>query len=108
DIASLTKQFTGLAILQLIREDKLHPDDPIGPYFPELSTQLGKVTVRQLANHTNGIHDYYSLTPDHDNLTNASVLNMLGQLDTTVFTPGSKWGYSNSGYVLLSQLVERI
>lgn len=108
DLASLTKQFTGLAILQLAQKKMIDLDKPIGRYFPELSPPLKKVTIRQLTNHTNGIHDYYSLTAEHDSLNNSRAMELLSNLDTTVFTPGSRWGYSNSGYLLLSQLIERV
>lgn len=108
DLASLAKEFTGLAILKLIDEGKLNPYDSIGKYFPELKPALQKVTVQQLANHTNGIHDFYSLTQDRDSLNNQNILKMLSQFDSTVFTPGTNWGYSNSGYVLLSILIERV
>lgn len=108
DLASVTKQFAGLAILQLIDKGMIKPEDRIGKYLPELKPAFQKVTIRQLANHTNGIHDFYSLTPDHDKLNNRVVMDLLAPLDTTVFTPGSRWGYSNSGYVLLSQIVGRV
>lgn len=108
DLASLTKQFTGLAVLREMEKGTLRADDPIGKYLPELQPALQKVTIRQLANHTNGIHDFYSLTTRHDTLDRKTILAMLTQLDTTVFEPGSRWGYSNSGYFLLSEIVERI
>ncbi len=108
DLASLTKQFTGLAILQLIDKKRINENDSIFKYLPELKPKIGNVTIRQLANHTNGIHDFYSLTQRHDTLDNQKVLNILSQIDTTVFEPGTKWGYSNSGYLLLSTIVERV
>ncbi len=108
DLASLSKQFAGLAISQLILAGKIGAEDPIGPYFPELKPALQKVTVRQLANHTNGIHDYYALVRDPGTLTKELAFQLLTVLDTTVFPPGTRWGYSNSGYLLLSILVERL
>jgi len=107
-LASLSKQLTGLTVLQLIDKGLIKADDPIGKYIPELKPALQKVTVRQLANHTNGIHDFHTLTAKHDSLNNKNILKMLSQLDSTVFVPGTKWGYSNSGYILLSILVERV
>jgi CubicO group peptidase (beta-lactamase class C family) len=108
DLASLTKQFTAMAILQLIEQGSIGPDDSIGRYFPELQPALRKVTIRQLANHTSGIHDFYALTSRHESLSVPLILGMLSRLDTTAFPPGSKWGYTNSGYVLLSTLIERV
>ncbi|TSJ47980.1 serine hydrolase domain-containing protein [Fluviicola chungangensis] len=108
DLASLAKEFTGLATVKLIEKGTIHPDDCIGKYLPELKPALQKVTIKQLANHTNGIHDFYSLTTRHDTVNKQEALEMLFQLDTTVFPPGSKWGYSNSGYLLLSEIIERV
>lgn len=107
-LASLTKLFTGMATLMLMEEHGLSENTPIGPYFPELNPALGVVTIQELANHTNGIHDYLSLTPDHQGLTNQDALELLAPLDSTVFEPGTRWGYSNSGYVLLALLIERV
>jgi|GEM_PF-1685949 len=108
DLASLTKPFTGLALLQLIEQGALAPDDSLGSFVPGLSPALQKVTVRQLANHTNGIHDYFSLTKEHHLLSNQKVMALLSELDSTAFPPGSRWGYTNSGYMLLSQLIGRV
>lgn len=107
-IASLSKSFTAIAVLKLMEEYGLQPDDSIGPYFTELSPAMQNVTIAQLANHTNGIHDYLSLTNDHHGLTNQDAIQLLVPIDSTVFVPGSNWGYSNSGYVLLAELIERV
>ncbi len=107
-LASLTKQFTGFAIIKLICEGKLSQEDLIGKYIPELKPALQGVTLRQLANHTNGIHDFYSLTDRSDTLNGDGVFHILTNLDSTVFKPGTKWGYSNSGYFLLSVIIERV
>lgn len=105
-LASVSKLFTGLAALHLVRSYGLSATDSIAPYFESLHPALGKVTIQQLANHTNGIHDYLSLTNNHHGISNKDVLKLLAPLDSTVFAPGSDWGYSNSGYVLLAQLIE--
>ena len=107
-VASLSKLFTGLATLVLLDAYGMSADEPIGPYLPELGEAVGRVTIRQLANHTNGIHDYLSLTSEHQGLENRDVLKLLSGIDSTVFRPGTRWGYSNSGYVLLAELIERV
>lgn len=108
NVASISKTFTGLGILKLIQENQLKPSDPIGNYINGLQPELTNVTVEQLVFHTNGIHDYFSLTDKHFGITNKGVLKMISELDTTVFKPGTNWGYTNSGYVLLAAIIENI
>ena len=108
-ISSNSKLFTGLALLKLMERHKLKPSDPIGPYFPELSDALGRVSLRQLANHTSAIHDYLSLQESKEPpADNSRALELLSALDSTVYPPGERWAYTNSGYVLISLLVERV
>lgn len=108
-LSSNSKLFTGLALLQLMEEYGLSPDDPIGPYFPELKGDLTKVSIQQLANHRSAIHDYLSLQETNEGpADNARALALISELDTTVYPSGERWGYTNSGYVLMALLVERI
>jgi len=107
-IASNSKLFAGYAALEMMERQGLSWNDSIGPYFPELHPNLGVVTIQQLANHTCAIHDYLSLVPEPQGITNAQALQLLTQLDSTVYEPGLRWGYTNSGYVLLRPLAERV
>src|SRR5919106_4357305 len=59
-IGSITKQFTAAAVMQLVEQNKVSLDDPIGKYLPHLSTRWRGATVRQLLNHTSGIPSYTS------------------------------------------------
>jgi len=108
NVASVSKTFTGLGILKLIQEEKVKPGDPIGNYLNNLQPALKKVTIEQLAFHTNGIHDYFTLIQNHKGITNDDVMAALAKLDSTVFEPGSNWGYTNSGYVLLAEIIEAV
>lgn len=107
-LASVAKHFTGWSILQLIDSGLIKPNDTIGTWFPELKPALQKVTVRQLANHTSGIPDFYDITKDVDTLDNAKILSMLCKLDSTETEPGKVFNYCNAGYALMAMLVERV
>jgi CubicO group peptidase (beta-lactamase class C family) len=108
-LASVTKQFTAAAILLLKQDGKLSLDDPIRKWLPSLPAVLDPVTIQHLLTHTSGIIDYEDVMPKgttkqvHD----ADVLHLLESQDSTYFTPGSKYQYSNSGYSLLSLIVEK-
>lgn len=106
-LASIAKSFTSLAILQLIKDGKLSPNDTIGKWFPKFSPALRKVTIEQLANHTAAIPDYLALTSKRENITNKEVIEIIKPIDSTVYPPGSKWGYSNTHFVLLAEIVEK-
>jgi CubicO group peptidase (beta-lactamase class C family) len=107
-LASLSKPLTALAVMMLAEQGSIKYDNHISEYIPELPPALGVVTVRQLLTHTSGIPDYSDLNVEHPGMTNAEVLRALTRVDHTEFQPGEKYRYSNSGYVLLGILVERV
>jgi len=110
-IGSITKQFTSAEIMRLAERGRLSIDDPISKYLPDVPTHGQTITIRRLLNHTSGIHNYTAepawrqtwgqqLSPrqivafvDHDSLD---------------FKPGDRWSYSNTGYVLLGMIVEKV
>lgn len=109
-LASLSKQFTAMAIMRLVREGALSYDDPLSRFMPELGATSGAVTVKQLLTHSSGIPNYYDFIRDWSRLkriNNTAVLDTLRgkSLD---FEPGSRAKYSNSNYVLLATIVERL
>ena len=107
-LASVSKQFTAMAILTLAHEHKLSLDDRITRFFPEFP-ELG-ITVRQMLTHTSGLVDYEDVIPAGTTipLKDFDVLWLLQQQNRTVFAPGSKWQDSNSGYALLALVVEKV
>lgn len=107
-IASLAKPFTALAIMQLKEQGKLTYEDPISVYISNLPTFTKKVTVRQLLNHTSGIPDYEKEMSPVKNLTNAQVLQWLATKNKLNFLPGDKFEYSNTGYIILAAIIEKI
>jgi CubicO group peptidase (beta-lactamase class C family) len=107
-LASLSKQFTAMAVMMLMERGKLAYDDPLSKYFPDLPPDARKIIIRQLLNHTSGIPDYVGLGLEHPGLTNTEVLAALAKQDVLDFPPGSKYHYSNSGYVLLAVIIEKV
>jgi CubicO group peptidase (beta-lactamase class C family) len=113
DLASVSKQFTTMAIMMLAERGKLAYDDPVTKFFPELPEYAKRITLRHLMTHTSGMPDYmsefrsnqgkYSSEP-----TSREVIAMLAQLPKPDFAVGAKYEYSNSGYVVLGQVAEKV
>ncbi|WP_430908982.1 serine hydrolase domain-containing protein [Maribacter sp. 2-571] len=111
EIGSMTKQFTAVCLLMLKEQGKLTLDDTIGMYLPDYPLAGRKVTLHQLLNHTSGIKSY----------TEMPGLNVFARQDKTPtelidhfknepmdFEPGTQWHYSNSGYVILGFIIEKV
>jgi len=109
-IASLTKQFTAAAILQLVDAGRLRLDDDVTRLVPGFGVRGGKVTVHHLLSHTHGIVEYnrdetraeWATATSHER-----VLSLISDRDLE-FQPGEKFSYRNSGYYLLGMIVERV
>lgn len=107
-IASLTKQFTSMAIMILSERQKLSYDDDLTKWYPEFKKFKYKITIRNLLTHTSGVPNYFSLGMVHSGLTNIEVLENLLKLDSLNFEPGSKYSYGDSGYTLLAFIIEKV
>ena len=110
EIGSISKQFVSAAVLLLVQDDKIGLDDPIQQYLSDLPSEWLGVTVRQLLTHTSGIPDYEEIrTYDvyRFRLTPEEVIRIAHSRPMD-FAPGTGWYYSNTGYFLLSMVVERI
>lgn len=112
NIASASKQFTAFAILLLEQEGKLNLDDSILKYVSSLGTYAKPVTLRHLIHHTGGIVDYMELAEGAnikytDKLTVEQSLDHLNNHQIAEFPVGTKYDYSNTGYFLLSLVVEK-
>ena len=115
-LASVTKQFTAMAIMLLVHEGKIRYDEPLTEIFPDFPDYGRAITIRMLLNHTSGLQDYEDLMPKPDpnlpveqiQIRDSGVLDLLKHQSSTRFSPGSKWEYSNSGYVLLGLVVEKV
>ena len=115
-LASISKTFTGTAVMLLVRQGKLSLEDRITKYFPELTAYEG-VTVRHLLNHTSGIPDYFDdadwfidIWKEEKRVPgNDEILRFLRETKAKpYFAPGEGLHYSNTGYNLLALLVERL
>lgn len=110
-MASVSKQFTAMCIVLLEKDGKVSFDDPISRFFPEIPATVGnKILLRHLLTHSSGIIDYENIMDGSKTtqLLDADVLTLLSKQDTTYFTPGSKFRYSNSAYALLALITERV
>ncbi len=107
-MASVSKQFTAMAIYKLIESGKLQLNTPIKNFFPQLQPSVGKITIHQLLNHSSGIIDYENRIPDSrkTQLMDQDVLDYISAVDSLYFKPGNKFRYSNTGYCLLALIVE--
>lgn len=107
-LASVSKQFTTMAIMMLKERGKLSFDDTLDKFFPQFPDYAKKVTIRHMMTHTSGIPDHFSLISDATGLTNQRVLELLLKLDSLLFQPGEKYSYSNGAFVLLSLIVSQV
>jgi len=110
-LGSLTKQFTAASILLLEERHKLSVDDPVKKYVPDAPAAWDKITVRNLLTHTAGIPNFTGF-PDYRKLepfsTTAGELVARFRDKPLDFQPGEKFNYSNSGFVLLGYMIEKI
>lgn len=109
-LASITKQFTAAAILMLVERNKLTLNTKLTNVFNSFPEYGNRITIYQLLTHTSGLIDYESLIPDTatEQVHDIDVLNMMMRIDSTYFEPGTDFRYSNTGYALLSLIVEKI
>jgi CubicO group peptidase (beta-lactamase class C family) len=108
-LASISKQFTAASILLLAQDGRLGIDDPVRQWLPSLPASTRGVTLRHLLTHTSGLVDYEDLMPDPyvGQISDAGVLALLAREPGLYTPPGRTYRYSNSGYALLSLVVER-
>ncbi len=118
-LASCTKQFTAMAVMLLVHDGKLRYDEPLTEVFPDFPAYGRSITIRNLLNHTSGLPEYEDLmdqvsagqpsrwTADHQ-IQDAEVLTLLETQNHGKFAPGTKWSYSNSGYVVLGLIVGKV
>lgn len=109
-IGSVSKQFTVAAILKLAELGGLSLDDKVAKYFPNL-TRANEITIRELLSHTSGYEDYapqdYIIPEWTQAITPTAILDRWAMKPLN-FEPGTKWQYSNTGYVLAASIFEKV
>jgi len=109
-LASISKQFTAAAILLLVEEGKMSLDDKVAKYLPTL-TGADTVTIRELLSHTSGYRDYWPQDFQFEAMTKPTTPEAIidrwakAPLD---YTPGTKWQYSNTGYIIAGRILEKV
>jgi CubicO group peptidase (beta-lactamase class C family) len=108
-LASMTKQFTAASMLLLAERGALSIDDPVRRFLPELPPYADAITIRHLLTHNSGLVDYEDVIPAGatKQLHDFDVLELVAHQRATLFPPGTKYQYSNSGYALLAMIVQR-
>lgn len=111
-MASMDKMFTAVATLQLVKAGKLKLDDPVGKYLTDYPNKevASNVTIRQLLSHTGGTGDFFGPEFDRHRLelhTHEDYIRLFGTRPTR-FEPGSRFEYSNYGFVILGAVIDRI
>jgi CubicO group peptidase (beta-lactamase class C family) len=112
-VASVTKQFTAMALVLLERDGKLSLEDDVHKYLPELPDYGAPVTIRQLLQHTSGVRDQWQTLAVagwrlDDVITQKQILGVMFRQKELNFPPGSRHLYSNGGYTLAAEIVARV
>lgn len=109
-IASVTKQFTAAAIMLLIHQGKLSYETKLTDVFPEFPEYGKTISIRHLLTHRSGLIKYNRFIQEGrtEQMLDKDVLNGLLTTDSTYFQPGTKYAYSNTGYAVLAQIIEKI
>jgi CubicO group peptidase (beta-lactamase class C family) len=110
-IGSITKQFTAVAILQLMEQGKLSLQDDITQFIPDYPTQGYHITIEHLLTHTSGIKSYTEMDDFEERMPlDFKPLDIITHFKNQPmdFAPGTQWKYSNSGYFLLGYIIERV
>lgn len=111
ELGSITKQFTAVAILMLVEDGKVKLDETIATYLPQVPQPWRGITVRHLLTHSSGIQEYLSVPGLPDEAHGATNRDQMAQLFfqrlKLEFGPGETWAYSNSGYLLLGNIIEK-
>jgi CubicO group peptidase (beta-lactamase class C family) len=113
ELASVSKPFTGFAVLLLEQAGRLDLDDDVRRYFPEVRDYGTPITIADLLHHTSGLSDWVDVLPLAGRSVRAGFslddfLKLVARQRLLEFTPGSVWSYSNTNYALLAELVARV
>jgi CubicO group peptidase (beta-lactamase class C family) len=110
-IGSITKQFTAIAILQLMEQGKLSLQDEITSYIPDYPMHGHSITIEHLLTHTSGIKSYTNVPMFREMIRTDMKPEEIIEKNKALpmeFAPGTKWNYNNSGYIMLGYIIEKV
>jgi len=112
-IGSTSKQFTAACIILLAEQEKLSLEDKLNSFYPDFPEYAKRITIRNLLNHTSGIRDYLTISylkgySDDEYYEDKDIMKWLINQTELNFKPGDEYLYSNSGYWLLGQIVNKV
>lgn len=105
-LASVTKQFIGLGIILLVKENKLSFDTSVLDIYKDLPSYFKDIKIINLLNHSSGIYDYEDMEHTECQIHDEDILTFLKTTTKTYFEVGSKYQYSNTAYILLGLIIE--
>jgi CubicO group peptidase (beta-lactamase class C family) len=113
DIGSVSKQFTAAAVLLLADAGRLSTEDTVAEHLSGLPKWAGQVTIAQMIHHTSGIPELTTLVESRghslsQHVTHAQIVQAVATAPALGFTPGSRFEYSNSNYLLLAEIVRDV
>jgi CubicO group peptidase (beta-lactamase class C family) len=112
NLGSMNKMFTAIAIMQLVEQGKLALTDPVAKHLPDYTNRevATRVTVDHLLSHTSGMGDYFNALFSRHREPMRRVSDFLPFLinEPLAFAPGTKWQYSNAGYIVLGLIIEKV
>jgi CubicO group peptidase (beta-lactamase class C family) len=113
DIASNSKQFTAMCIVLLARQNLLTLDDELQKHIPEIPKYSHPITIRHLINHTSGLRDYLNLMDmsgmiGENSYLTEDIISLITRQQSLNFQPGTEQLYSNTGYLLLAEIIKRV
>jgi len=113
NLGSMNKMFTAVAITQLVERGKLSFDDPLSKFFPDFPDKESaeKIKIKNLLTHTAGLGGYFSQKFDESSRAlyrNVDDMMKLAREEKILFEPGSRWQYSNTGFLVLGAVVEKV
>jgi D-alanyl-D-alanine carboxypeptidase len=114
-IASVTKTFVSTVVLQLVGEGKLGLDDPVERWLPGVVPNGAQITLRELLSHTSGLFNYTddqawvnAMLDNPGRVWSPNDLLLISFAHPPLFAPGANWSYSNTGYIVLGLVIERV
>ncbi len=111
NIASMSKKFTAVAIMQLVEQGKLSLSDTVSKYYPEFKSDIWKkIQIHHLLSHGSGVPDKRGYLPLEERIlgTDSLAIRYLSELDTLNFEPGQSYEYMNPTYVMLGDIVTKV